>query len=200
MKNILNIEDYNQIIRSRRSIYPSQYTGEIIEKKNIEILLENANWAPTHKLTQPWFFKVFYEKSKNNLLDKMIEIIKNTLPPSAADKKEKKFEMFKKKVSHIIAIIMHRDMKFDLPEIEEVAAVACAVHNIHLSTTSLSIGGYWGTGGGTYSQTMHNYLKLNPNEKCLGFFYLGKINENHHPKTPVRKSIKTRIQWIKEFP
>ncbi|MBK8192225.1 MAG: nitroreductase family protein [Lewinellaceae bacterium] len=26
----------------------------------IEQLLENANWAPTHRLTEPWRFQVFH--------------------------------------------------------------------------------------------------------------------------------------------
>ena len=40
----------------------SVYTGGKINDSIILQLLENANWAPTHKLTEPWRFKVFTDK------------------------------------------------------------------------------------------------------------------------------------------
>ena len=48
-----------KIIQSRRAIYPSQFENGDINKDQIYKILENANTAPSHKLTQPWFFKVF---------------------------------------------------------------------------------------------------------------------------------------------
>ena len=48
-------EEISRLIRSRRSIYPKSYLpGQPVERELIEQLLENANWAPTHKLTEPW--------------------------------------------------------------------------------------------------------------------------------------------------
>ena len=54
-------------IRNRRSVFPAQYTGEPVEKETIEQLLELANWAPTHKKTQPWRFKVIYGEGLKRL-------------------------------------------------------------------------------------------------------------------------------------
>ena len=64
----------SSIIQSRKSIYPNEFNGKIIEEDVIIQLLENANCAPTHKMTQPWIFKIFCNDSKKKLLD---EIIKN---------------------------------------------------------------------------------------------------------------------------
>jgi nitroreductase len=44
-----------KILRARRSVYPTQFTGEIIADDIIEEILLNANYAPSHKLTRPWF-------------------------------------------------------------------------------------------------------------------------------------------------
>ena len=46
-----------EIIQRRRAVYPNQYENAEIENSFIKLLLKNANTAPTHKLTQPWFFK-----------------------------------------------------------------------------------------------------------------------------------------------
>ena len=51
--------DISDIIRKRRAIYPNQFETGNIDDSIIKLLLENANTAPTHKLTQPWFFKIY---------------------------------------------------------------------------------------------------------------------------------------------
>ena len=51
----------NKIIRNRKSVYPKDYSKKEIPKKVIEEVLVNANHAPTHRLTQPWFFKVYHK-------------------------------------------------------------------------------------------------------------------------------------------
>ena len=51
--------DISDIIRKRRAIYPNQFETGNIDNSIIKLLLENANTAPTHKLTQPWFFKIY---------------------------------------------------------------------------------------------------------------------------------------------
>jgi len=59
----------NEIIRARRSVYPAQFIEKPIAKKVIQNLLENANHAPTHRLTEPWRFKVFIADGKKALGD-----------------------------------------------------------------------------------------------------------------------------------
>ena len=46
------------LIKQRRSVFPVQYNGKTIQREDIETILEAANWAPTHKKTEPWRFKV----------------------------------------------------------------------------------------------------------------------------------------------
>ena len=56
-----------ELIKKRRSVFPAQYTNQPINKWEIEKILESANWAPTHKKTEPWRFKVFLQDSKKEL-------------------------------------------------------------------------------------------------------------------------------------
>jgi len=58
INTIMNKETLNSIIRNRKSIYPNDYTGDEIPDNLIREILLNANHAPTHRMTQPWFFKV----------------------------------------------------------------------------------------------------------------------------------------------
>jgi len=53
----------NTII-NRRTINPLHFTGEFVSDSDIKEMLNCANWAPTHKLTEPWRFVVFSKNAK----------------------------------------------------------------------------------------------------------------------------------------
>ena len=139
-----NINEINRLIRHRRSVFPNMYTGEIVDETIINQMLENANWAPTNKLTCPWRFCVF---TGDGLL-KLATFQSNLYKEVSSQKgnfKEATFDMLKTKplkASHIISIGMKRDEKERVPEIEEIEAVACAVQNMYLTATAYGIGCY----------------------------------------------------------
>ena len=62
-----------QIIKSRKSIYPSQFSGKILENSIISELIDISNYAPSHKMTQPWVYRVFTSKTKDKLLKNMMK-------------------------------------------------------------------------------------------------------------------------------
>ena len=68
---MISEKELSYIIKNRRSVYPNQYTKEDISDDFLKKLFDNANMAPTHRLTQPWRFKVI--KGKNRL--KLAEIL-----------------------------------------------------------------------------------------------------------------------------
>lgn len=170
----MNKEEVDEIIRSRRSVYPVQLSGKRIPDDELHDILENANWAPTHKYTEPWRFKIFRDAGVHKLLNFQKELyVQNTPEDEIKEKKLKRFDEKAEKLSHVLAIIMHRDPDRRIPEVEEICSVAAAVQNIHLSLSSRGYGGYWSTGGGTFTDQMHGFLGLKENERCLGFFQMG---------------------------
>jgi nitroreductase len=64
-----NLSEVNDLIRSRRTIYPEQFSDRQVHQEQIELILNNAQWAPTHGNTQPWRFKVFMEEGRQKLSD-----------------------------------------------------------------------------------------------------------------------------------
>ena len=158
----------SNIIQSRRSTYPRDFNGNRIKDSVIKEILENANHAPSHRMTQPWFFKIFCDHKKTSLANAII----NTNPHSSESFKKKLFENFEQ-TSHLICICMKRH-KTIVPEWEEIAATSMSVQNIWLSIVNSNIGGYWSTP--KYAENLNEFLKLSANERCLGFFYLGIVN------------------------
>lgn len=196
--NTFNTNEISKLIKSRQSHYPAQYSGEVIKKELIEEILENANWAPSHKLTEPWRFTVFSGDGLKTLGTFMSALYKK-ISTEKGTFEESKFEKLKNKpllASHIIAIGMKRDEKERLPEIEEIESVACAVQNMHLTATAFGIGAYWGSGGITYVEEAKSFFGLGPKDKLLGFMYLG-IPKSIFPKSK-RKPIAEKVTWIEE--
>ena len=183
----------NDIIKTRRAIYPSQYDKGEVKKSFIKLLLENANTAPSHRLTQPWFFKVYKGISKDLLAKEMVKSYDelNNGEKVSTTKKRKILEKCKRS-NCIISVFMKRDRYKSVPEWEEIAATAMAVQNMWLTCTAYSIGCYWSTP--KYSNKMNDFFKLNNDEKCLGFFYLGLFD---HAKVESKKRIpiETKTEW-----
>jgi len=178
----------SSIIQSRKSIYPNEFNGEQIEENVIVQLLENANYAPSHKMTQPWRFKIFCgDSSKKKLLK---EIVKNS---EVSVNKKNKLENNFNKSSHIICICLKKNNDL-LPEWEEIAATAMAVQNIWISCVDSNIGGYWSTP--KYISTLRKFLALDEDEICLGFFYLG-IYSSKNLRQIKRDNISEKIQWFR---
>jgi len=164
-------ESINYIIQQRRAIFPVCYTGEKVDDEIIKNILQNANWAPTHKKTEPWRFIVFSENGLIELSEFSSKAYRTHVSPDKYS--EVKFNKTKEKVlkaSHVIAIIMkrHEDL---LPEWEEIASVACAVQNMWLTCTAYGLGSYWSTP--LYLNNESQYFGLELDQKCLGLFYVG---------------------------
>ena len=184
----MNKETLNSVIRNRKSIYPKDYAiGEIPNDIINEVLL-NANHAPTHRMTQPWFFKVYKNESKQKLIDIISKIDESKISKIKHDK-------FIQKINDsntIISIFLNRDKKERLPEWEEIAAVSMAVQNMWLTCYVNNIGSYWSTPG--FIQEYGKLVNLDNNESSLGFFFMGVYN--HKETAKLRDDITTKVEWV----
>ncbi len=190
-----NFDQLTQIIRSRRSVFPPMFSGEKIADEEVMELLENANWAPNHKKTEPWRFRVFNGPSLQKLSDYLGDYYEKNTPPEAFS--QKKLEKTRKKplmCSHIIAICMQRDPEERLPEWEELSAVSCAVMNLWLSVTAKGFGGYWSSPKAILEAD--EFLELEKGEQCWGLFYLGIPKEGLELKGD-RGNIEEKVKWIR---
>jgi nitroreductase len=184
---------FNNLARARRSVFPKQFVpGAKVPDEVVHEILENALWAPTHGLTEPWHFVVFTGDGLKKFAEFQAELYKAA---SGDDFNEGKYTKLKTQpllASHIIAIGMKRTAG-KIPEIEEIEAVACAVQNIYLSVTAYGYGGYWTTGGITYLPQAKHFFDLGPNDKLLGFFYIGQVAVPSSKGK--RTSIEQKVDW-----
>lgn len=179
-------------IKHRRSVYPHQFSDKPIEDINIKKLLELANWAPTHRKTEPWRFKIMTGEFKKKAGEFFKKTYLKTTEKPKSFKAKKIVEKFVQS-SHVIAVCMQRDPKESVPEWEEIAATAMAVQNMWVASSALNIGMYWSSP--SFRNNLKDLIPLNEGEQCLGFLYCGYF-EGQIDLLERQSSIEEKTVWI----
>lgn len=189
-------QDFNQLVRARRSTFPDQLVpGKQVDDSIINEILTNATWAPNHGKQEPWHFTVFSGEGLKQLATFQSELYKEEAGENFKEITYGKLQQNPLKASHVIAIGMKRTATKNIPEVEDIEAVACAVQNIYLSLTAYELGGYWTTGGVTYKEKAKAFFGLGEEDKLLGFFYIGYVAV---PSTgATRKPIEEKVTWVR---
>jgi len=195
----LRLAAANGLIRRRRSIKPEQMSDEAVDPMILGNILENANWAPTHGMTQPWRFKVFAEEGREKLAEAAQRIYRSVT--AKAEFRQDKYDGIATKIFAapvVMVICLARQESGVIPEIEEVEAVACAVQNIHLTASAVGMAGYWSTPAFVYTDEMKAFLRLSQRDRCLGLFYLGWPKDKETWPQGKRSPIQERLEWFEQ--
>jgi nitroreductase len=188
------------LMRARRSTKPAALDpSREVPRGLLAQLLENACWAPTHGLTEPWRFLVFTGAARDRLCAALPAIYDAVTPPGQVrPEKRQKLAVVFRLAPVVIALVMARDPQGKIPEIEEIMAVACAMQNLHLSATAAGLAGMLSTPPLVYTDAIKPVLGLAENERCLGFFFLGWPAAGSEPLTGRRAPLEQKVRWIEE--
>lgn len=190
-------ESLDELIRTRRTIKPPMMSDAEVSEPDLRAILENANWAPSHGLTQPWRFRVYRGEARNALADDLARLYQTAVP--AADQKEGKADKLRqmpRRAPVVILVWMERQKIEKIRELEEIEAVACAVQNMHLTAAARGLGAFWSTPPFLYSPEMNEYLGIGEKDRCLGIFYVGHPAEPEAWPKGRRQPIEERIEFI----
>ena len=200
-KPTFNPEEVTKIIRGRRSQFPAQFKeNDPVADSIIEEILENANWAPTHKLTQPWRFIFYTGAGLKTFGDYQAEMYKMRAEKNGTPFLEGTYQKFKdtpSKASHVIALLMKRTEGSGIPVMEEISSVAMAVQNMYLTACAHDLACYWGTGGPTFWAEAREDFGLEGEDMLMGFFYIAKAASDTLPEGK-RTPIGEKVSWVRE--
>jgi len=158
------------IITTRKSIFPPEYSDAPIAKEVLEEIISSADYAPNHKRTKPWRLKAHRGTDKALLGEELVRLYKENVP--VENFSERKMNEIAQKVAKSDTIVtISICFSGKVPEWEEIAATAMAVQNMYLTCTAHGVGCYWGTPGFMFQ--MKDFLQLEENERCYGFFFMG---------------------------
>ncbi|MDY0395264.1 nitroreductase [Virgibacillus halophilus] len=127
-------------------------------------LLEDAIWAPTHQLRQPWRFVFVSPEKKADFAKKVAA----TYP----EERQQNREEYLNEPNALLVVIMEKgenEKQYD----ENFGATASMIQNFWLLAWEKQLGVVWKTNPHIYDERVENLLDVSENEKIVGFLHLG---------------------------
>ena len=146
--------DVEAAIRSRRT--HKQFGREPVEEVVVRDLLDLARFAPNHKLTQPWRFRLLGPRTRLAL-------------DEAVGEKEA-MKLGRAPTLVLATTLLSGDPHTDE---EDLHATACAVYAVLLGATARGLASYWRTPAAFEEPTVRDLFALEANERVVGLIHLG---------------------------
>lgn len=170
-----------QIIRERRAIKKG-YNDKVVTKELVLDLLNDAIWAPTHGMRQPWRF-IFIGKDQ---LPTFAKRVAATYPEERRENRENYLNE-----PNAILVVLMEELEVQKQWDDNYGAVASMIQNFWLLAWEKQLGVVWKTNPHNYDPEVKKILNAKDNEKIVGFLHLGYFDEE--------PPIKERIPAIEKF-
>ncbi len=184
-------------IATRRSFGLKDVSPEPINLELVALMLDAANWAPSHGKTEPWRFAVYSGGARQIIGDAFataFHLLNPDQPPDSPGAQAQRDRVWQAPVW--IALGMRPDPK--MPEWEELIAFGSAVQNLHLMAGALGLAGKWTSGACTLHPHVADVVGFAPKTKLYGFFYVGRPAVVWPQGR--RRSLAAKVRWISEVP
>jgi nitroreductase len=184
----MNTDDVLALLRQRRSFGLKDVLPDPIERGAIELILEAANWAPSHGATEPWRFTVYSGEGRRGLGNAFLAAA--TGDPKAEAKQRDKVWM----APVWISIGMLPSAKN--PEWEEIVAVGSAIQNAQIMASQLGLASKWSSGAVGTHPLVAEFVGLQPPARLLGFLYVARPARPWPAAT--RQPLAEKVRWVEE--
>lgn len=163
------VVELTKLIRERRTI--QSFTNEKVPDQWVREAMELSLWAPNHRLTFPWYYKLVDGGARQRLADLAVEL---------KGKKAALSETAKQAVRATVTIPSHLLMLGLKPEAdddkskENYATLACSVQILSLVLWEKGVGVKWSTAGFTRHLQTHAILGIPDAIQLEGCLFIGK--------------------------
>jgi nitroreductase len=155
--------DVETAIRSRRT--HKQYVDEPVAEATVRELVELARWAPNHKLTNPWRFRLLGPETR-----------------AAIDELVPEQEVAKLRRAPTLVLVTAVRSEDPVLAEEDVQAAGAAVYALLLGATARGLASYWRTPGCFREAAVRDLLGLAENEVLVSLVHLGPAASDPPPK------------------
>ena len=159
-----------EVLLSRQSHWP--LTEPAPADAELDLIFDAALRAPDHGNLRPWRFVTIRGDARGPLGDVLVDLAcarSSGEPRSAhAHRRQKAYA-----APIVIALGAAVSSQSTVPETEQLLAVGAATMNMLNAIHALGYGGFWATGADSYEAQLHDALGFAPNERLLGFLFVG---------------------------
>jgi nitroreductase len=182
--------------RTRRTVKPALMDSQRqVPRELLLEILEDAHWAPSHGLNQPWRFTVFTGESRVPLAQALHSLYDQTTPEAEVrPEKRSKLQDGLLQAPVSIAVTAQTESGGRITRLDELCATACAVQNLLLSAHQRGIGSYWSSPPVACSPEFTAWLGFDSRFTSLGIVYLGYL-KGTPPPPPARVPLADRVTF-----
>lgn len=163
--------DALEAIQTRNSA--ARLSGSV-EPGHLEQILKAGFRAPDHALLRPWRIVVIEGEARDRL-GALFAQAKQTHTPSLSTEALTKVKNKPLRAPLILVVAARLVEHPKVPEVEQILSAGAMAQNLMLAAHALGYGSMWRTGSMAYDQIVAQGLGLEPNEKVIGFLYVGQI-------------------------
>ena len=163
-------------IRTRRT--HKAYAPEPVDRATLDELFELARWAPNHKLTNPWRFRVVGPAALERL-------------KAAADDPVAAAKLDRAPTLVLISATQSGDPVMDE---EDMMAAATEAYVVLLAAHGRGLAGYWRTPGVVRTRAGRAALAVPDDEHVLGLLHLG--HPRQEPRVPERAPLEAVVTYL----
>lgn len=165
-------------IRGRRT--HKVFAAEPLEPATIAEILELARWAPNHKLTNPWRFRVLGNAAKQRL-----KLVAEQVKPGSGAKLDRAPTL-------ICATAWLEGDEQQRREDLLASAVACYI--VLLAAHARGLAGYWRTVPAIDAPAGREALSIHEQESPIGLLHLGGMRQQ--PQAPDREPLERFVSFL----
>lgn len=162
-------------IRTRRTV--KSYRPEPVARDVLERILEVARWAPNHRQTEPWRFRVLGSEAQSRL---------KVAAGGGAEKLER---------APTLVVASFVPSVLPLHAHEDEQAAACAVYAVLLAARGEGLASYWRTPGVLRSDEGRAAVGIPEEERILGLLHFGEP-EGELPEPPERGPLEHFVTFL----
>ncbi len=175
------------LIKKRVSI--SKFNNSPVDAKLIVNLLDDAVYAPNHKMREPWRFVLLEKEGKDEFVFRYISRLR-------LDQKSEMIDMMAKVFSAPIVLAVIMPTQPDIrDELEDMQAGAAMIQNFLLLATESGLATSWKTPKYIESDIFKDAMHLELNEIVLALIMIGYSDLEGKPKP--RKKASELITYYK---
>lgn len=173
------------LITSRQNISPKRLVEPGPNAGQIAQLFSAAAAAPDHGLLTPWRFVTVPAHRRADLAEVFALALIDRDPGATLDQIESAREKAYRAPFLMLAVACLGQCESDIPVLERMVSVGCAIQNILLTAHSMKLGSGLTSGQAMSSIRMRELFQLRPGEEAVCFINIGTASKRktprHHP-------------------